>query len=259
MNKFLSDYFKNQANIVDCKYRASGITIKQPTDIGENREYILLEFLNDHLPYRSKASRGGKIIDKDNAEGSNQIDLIIYADNVPTFRSLEKTLYMVEGVYVAIEVKTELTRQDIQGTEKKKSIIENCLSVKNLTKNWGAGSLRVDSGEPSPKVLYGVFAYESSLSPTDLIREINNKYQNKSITDSRFKIDFICINKKLFVVLNKGAWKKKTLQGEEDFPQNQYILVKEGELSLFEMFLLVLREIGQAIYTVPDYNKYILS
>jgi len=78
-------------------------------DIGENREVIVREFLEKHLPKRLSVSLGGQIIGIDGSV-SNQIDIIVNSDIAMRFEQNRKTFISTEGVASAITVKSYLNK-----------------------------------------------------------------------------------------------------------------------------------------------------
>lgn len=247
----LKNYFIQQADLLDCESSGANLT-KHPTDTGDNREFLIKRFFDEHLPFRSRAFIGGKIFDSSNEEESSQVDLIIYNEFTPRFHHLNKTLYMAEGVYAAIEVKSMLTKTVINGSKGKKSLFDYCSSVKRLSKKFSSGGFYDSKGAPLEKIYFGIFAYKSNLNPQEIINETNHYYELNNM-GKEFKIDFICVNKKFTIIFNKvneAGWAvKKTKE------KNKYVISEEGDLALWEMFLLILKQTNQ-LGLIPDYSAY---
>lgn len=108
----VKNYFENEADNIQTQFLQSSTT-GHPNDVGGNREDILINFFNRHLPHKFNAVRGGKIFDSD-GNMSNQVDVIIYDNTVPRLGSQTNTLYLAEGVTTAIEVKPELTKNELR-------------------------------------------------------------------------------------------------------------------------------------------------
>jgi hypothetical protein len=109
----LLEYFQSQADSLDAKAKGSRIYENRP-DIGTDREDILLEFLDGHLPRRCRIVKGGYIFDSSGNQ-SKQIDLIITNDLTLQFTKLlanrfQKSFNCIEGCYCAISVKSILDK-----------------------------------------------------------------------------------------------------------------------------------------------------
>lgn len=248
----IKDYFIQQANIVDCEFSASNVT-GHPADTGDNRELFIKKFLNEHLPSRARAFIGGKIFDSKNGR-SRQMDIVIYDDFTPKFCHLDKTLYMVDGVYAAMEIKSELTRSVINGSNEKPSMFDFSVSVKNLARIQGEGTIFFENSL-TPALLFGLFAYSSSLSPEEIISDISEYYKRNATATAR-KIDFICVNKKFTIALNSKEQADKTRVGKGAISNDEYIVIEKGDLALWEMFQIILKHMARWVCRVPNYSAY---
>jgi hypothetical protein len=116
---------------------------------------------------------------------TGQQDVIILRDDAPALHIGSDDIYLAEGAFSVIEVKSNLTR------EKLKEAGNGLRKVKDLKINIGAV---ISSGAKIDRPLRMVFAYEGA-SWNTLIDEINKNNWNDLF-------DLICI-------LNKGALIKK--------------------------------------------------
>jgi len=87
---------------------------KHDPDKGTNREQILIDILNDHLPESLNAISGGTIFNLD-GKTSGQLDIIVRNDTFPVFGSLVKPMVPIEAVVGAIEVKSYLDTPKLKG------------------------------------------------------------------------------------------------------------------------------------------------
>ena len=87
----LNELFSSIETTLLARFRESGF-IQHNGDKGENREEILMEFLQKHLPKRYGVTKG-EVISK-SGQRSHAIDIIIYdAVNCPVLYSARQILY----------------------------------------------------------------------------------------------------------------------------------------------------------------------
>jgi hypothetical protein len=112
----LITYFQNYANQLQLKAETAGI-FQINLDTGGKREDILAYFLNQHLPNRCTATKGGLIIDSQNNK-SRQMDIVVTNDLSLQFKEyhgneLEKVFNCIEGCYSVISVKSSLKKPEL--------------------------------------------------------------------------------------------------------------------------------------------------
>jgi len=108
----LNELFSSIETTMLARFRESGF-IQHSGDKGENREEILREFLENHLPKRYGVTKG-EVITKD-GKRSHAMDIIIYdAVNCPVLYSGKTSILPVEGVYGIIEVKSSLSKAEFE-------------------------------------------------------------------------------------------------------------------------------------------------
>lgn len=174
----MKEYFKSTASVLLAEYaRSSGQD--SSTDLGTNREHFCRNFLAKVLPLKLKVTKG-EIIDTEN-HSTGQLDVILIRDDAPAITYGEIETYLAEGVFAVIEVKSNLTTNELERAA-------NSLSrVKDLCINSGAA---ITSGPVLGRPLRIVFAYEGATWET-LKREINTRGWN-DIFD-------------IIVILNRGV------------------------------------------------------
>ena len=158
---------------------------------GAEAEQILEDFFNKHLPKRFAAG-SGFVIDSEN-NISSQTDVLIYdALNSPIYRQRKNVLILPsDNVAAAIEVKSCLTKEELQDAAKK------IASVKKLVKTPVTNTDQpvTFSTLITTKTLGIVFAYDSKTSLETLaenLRDINATYPSDQWID-------------IVVVLDKGV------------------------------------------------------
>lgn len=128
----MCEYYADLEAKIAAEGRLGGFTTHN-TDKGSNREQILIDILNAHLPRRLKAIKGGVVVNL-NGDVSKQIDIIIVHDAFPAFGAVANPVVIAEAVLGVIEVKSSLTISD---TEKSRGellkAIDNVTSVPTMT------------------------------------------------------------------------------------------------------------------------------
>lgn len=195
----IRDYFSGQADHLDTLYKGS-LVPGSTGNTGDNREDIVREWLENHIPRRVTAEFGGKIID---ATGylSDQVDLVIYDNSMPHFGTFPRSYFFSEGVNVAIQVKSILTSKEL------KLAIENLVSVKKCQRNLGAG---VFMGDPNKEIMTGVFAFDTDYSSSEAIVKALKSLEKRGL----LPVDFVYINKKAYIAYNPGIWVSMNDKGE---------------------------------------------
>ena len=82
-------------------------------DIGENREDLIVDFINKNQPRRLYAHRGGQVIGI-NSKPSQQIDILVTHDSTIEFRADSKSYRVAEAILTGIAVKSDLTRENLK-------------------------------------------------------------------------------------------------------------------------------------------------
>jgi hypothetical protein len=92
--------------------------VQHSGDKGENREKVLMDFLANHLPSRYGVAKG-EVITK-SGERSHSADLIIFDRTMcPVLYSGRTQIIPIEGVYGIIEVKSSLSKTELDDCIKK--------------------------------------------------------------------------------------------------------------------------------------------
>lgn len=82
-------------------------------DLGENRENLIVDFINQNQPRRLYAHRGGQVIGI-NSEPSQQIDILVTHDSTIEFRAQSKSYRVAEAILAGIAVKSDLTKENLK-------------------------------------------------------------------------------------------------------------------------------------------------
>jgi hypothetical protein len=82
-------------------------------DLGENRENLIVDFINQNQPRRLYAHRGGQVIGI-NSKPSQQIDILVTHDSTIEFRAQSKSYRVAEAILAGIAVKSDLTSESLK-------------------------------------------------------------------------------------------------------------------------------------------------
>lgn len=82
-------------------------------DLGENYESLVVRFLNNVMPRRLHAARGGQVLGVEQPP-SKQIDVLVTHDSSMEFRADAKSYRVAEGVVAAVAVKSTLNTNEVE-------------------------------------------------------------------------------------------------------------------------------------------------
>ncbi|EGQ7815815.1 hypothetical protein ABVD54_005017 [Vibrio parahaemolyticus] len=178
---------------------------------GDHRESKVSELLSQHLPKRYAVSSG--LIISTDGQFSNQSDIII-ADNLnnaPLFDEEHNKIWLVESVYAAIEVKTQLTPSTLQDS------IAKCQRFKRMKRMFFKDHVnqRIDDS------LFIIWGFYSPSSET-LYKNYRELIEDVPVEEQP---DFVICPSKLLI---KGGQYRKLADygqpGSEYYEKNQKIV-----------------------------------
>lgn len=212
----LYSYFKKTADLLLSEYERSK---EQNTSVnlGKNREYFCKEFLSKVLPPKLSI-KSGEIWDSQNNK-SGQLDIVILRDDAPSLHIGSDNIYLAEGVFGVIEVKSNLTRDKLSEAG------ETLGKVANLKINVDG---TVSIGPVLIRPIRMVFAYEGATWET-ILDEINKKKWSEIF-------DLVCI-------LNRGVLIKK---GILNWPSEQEFMPVNGKSAALGYLYLHLVSYGMS-------------
>jgi hypothetical protein len=108
----LSQYFKDLNNLLSASVKLGGVT-KESTELGKNREILVVTTLKRHLPSRVQVIQGGIIVDSRN-NFTHQIDVAICNSFSFMGNALEYGIIPVEAITAAIEVKSTVSDETLR-------------------------------------------------------------------------------------------------------------------------------------------------
>lgn len=194
----LSNYFNELANLIESSSKMAG-GVNHPTSIGDNREIIVQNFLEKHLPNRFDIKIGGTIFNNEGRE-SGQIDVIVSNELGLNFKEHGKMFHCIESVAAAISVKSDLTKEKLfDCLEEFSNIPQPSLEV---IKDYDGGN---ESGmfiEKYPALI--IFAF-TGLSADTIRNHMYNFYAeklNSNIRENRVP-HMVVVNKEYVIVAKK--------------------------------------------------------
>jgi uncharacterized protein DUF6602 len=184
-NRFLTKYFADLERVIAANYGLA--PTHHRSDKGEDREEFLLSVLNNHLPQIARAHRGGIILDCDDST-SSQTDIVINSLWSPMLRQNKKPIFLAQGVYAAVEVKSVLSGANLLESLRASARIKRMKKFL-LPNECGI----IGFGQTPESICTGLFAYTSRLTKPERVREVLLNFQKTGV-DNTEMIDFICVN-----------------------------------------------------------------
>lgn len=245
-------YFNALAESLQIKSILAGTCTHKP-DIGSNRENIVNDFLNKHLPSSLKSVLGGQILGFD-GRLSGQIDIIIVNDISIRFDENEKTFVTSEGVAGAISVKSHLDKNAIQ------DCLTNLASIPDLSKD--VISFRfLRPGVIDEFIKHHpsrfVFAF-TGIDPQDIKRYVEDFYINNTIIPEYRYPRGIIVNKNYMLTYHPNG--STTIDGTEIPPKSWNLAIITEDFKGHSL-LFILDKITNYLDWIPymriNFYKYI--
>jgi hypothetical protein len=179
----LNEYFRRTAESLLAKYRQTSVA-GASANLGSAREILLRGFLGQVVPPHLKVE-SGEIWDSVGGE-TGQIDVVLSRSDVPRLPIGDPngiSAFIAEGVYAAIEVKSNLSTEEFEGSLGK---LRRVASLKVLP------SVVLSAGPPPlDRPIRAVFGFEGATFAT--LAHVLEAPGNLGIAD-------------LICVLNRGTW-----------------------------------------------------
>lgn len=115
----LNDYYSNVGSVLRGQGDAAAI-FPNPTDIGQGREHLYLDFLSQHLPSGCNIFTGGFLFNL-TGEESKQIDIIVTSDNSIQYNFFnrtgdQKSFACIEGTLAVVSIKSTLDSAELKNS-----------------------------------------------------------------------------------------------------------------------------------------------
>jgi len=155
--KFLNRYFRSVYNKLEADALLFNRGLPHEGLKGSENEKALADVLRDFLPLRYGVEENALVIDR-HGKVSRQCDIVIF-DNVHFPKYLRK-VFAIETVYAVIEVKTELTKAQVDGALENESSLRSLDFYPALTPYWQTRTSEIKIGHAPP--IHCVFGYRAS-------------------------------------------------------------------------------------------------
>jgi hypothetical protein len=204
------EYFRGVERLLSSQSQLVGS--RHSGDKGETREELLVGVLNNHLPLSVRAHRGGQILFVSD-QRSTQTDIVIYSSSAPQLGQSRKALFLAEGVYAAIEVKS------VFATAVLPALIQWSRSIKSAPKMLRRPGSEPKESRMSPMVA-GLFAYTaSSLKPKVIAERLASACTKAKLLPWEVP-DFLTINESITLI-------NASMMGSlDDLPEPPDLVVK---------------------------------
>jgi hypothetical protein len=268
----MAEFFSHMEEGIAARSRQAGF-VAHAGDRGENREEVLRDFLSGHLPKRYGVVKG-EVVTKEGLH-SHAADVIIYDSvNCPVLYSGQTAVVPIEGVYGVIEVKSRLSKQELQDAASK---IE---SFKRLApRDLSVIQTREYVTLHRPSRPFGmILAYELADNSLESLTA-NLEEEHRRIHDVNYFINLVCVlgagvlyieqaNVSLgekhimlgtdelvdLIVLNE-----KRRRNQEEFDEIYLRVVPKelGPLSFGRFFVYLLLTLSRIKLGIPDLGRYL--
>lgn len=155
--KFLNRYFRSVYNKLEADALLFNRRLPHEGLKGSENEQALADVLRSFLPSRYGIEVNALVIDREGAV-SRQCDIVIY-DDVQFPKYLRK-VYPVETVFAVIEVKTELSKQQVDGALQNEAALRQLRFQPLLTPYWKTQTNKEKIPHSPP--VHCIFGYRSS-------------------------------------------------------------------------------------------------
>ncbi len=201
-------------------------------NLGNNRENILKKFLEEKLPPKFGIGKGE--IASPYFGHSKQCDVIIYdREKSPLLFQNEDNIFLIEGVYGIIEVKSKLSKEKLlEGLENIKAF-KKMVSENTINETLGSG---ITSKYRASKPFGIIFAYDIDKNSLNSLKR-NYLEWKKNENDSVLPNLIVVLNKGLIYHRNKLEKYIKTEEIIENNYSVEYFEYKEK--TLFQFFVLL--------------------
>lgn len=191
------------------------------SDLGENREQLIVDFINDNQPRRLFANRGGQVIGVA-SKPSSQIDVLVTHDSTIEFRADQKSYRVTEAILAAIAVKSNLSRESLKDDFLNLATIpEMSYKVLQLSVGQQDGLFKIYAREYPTRVMVGWNGATSAV----LLDGLNEAVSENPEIDVRSYPDVVTVLKRGFSLQLIG--KKEYLTGQIPLEQVRWGVVPE--------------------------------
>lgn len=196
--KFLNRYFRSVYNKLEADALLFNRRLPHEGLKGSENEQALADILRNFLPSCYGVEANGLIIDRDGAV-SRQCDIIIYDD--VQFPKYFRKVYPIETVYAVVEVKTELSKQQVDIALENEAALRKLQFRPLLTPYWQTKAK--ENKIPHAPPVHCIFGYRSSTEDFGTFCRWFNEMPTKAEEDNIFPYNLL-FNHFIACALDKG-------------------------------------------------------
>ncbi len=212
---FIINWYKNILKQLESLKKQSS-SIEHPRYRGNEREGDFTKVLKNVLPSSVLLSRGFAI-NEYATKSSEQDCLLLDSNRTATFIRTENTTYFpIDTILGSVEIKSKMNLSELR------KIILNCVSLKKLAYPHGMSD-NFYKEEPSVKIAFFIFAYESIWSSIEAAKKINQLLESVPVT----------LRPNMFFILNQGFIMPRGKNGFANGPDQMFTddkFVAQGEM-----------------------------
>lgn len=243
------DYFNAVSKLISARGEIAGLT-KHGTTTGTNREIIVKEFLEKHIPRRLITTTGGVILG--DGSPSKQIDVLINSDSALQFKECDQLYTCVDSMAAAISIKSTLDKSAIiQALDEFKSIPKEysfAVKMNSYLNGEEAKSFISDFRKRTPNL--SIMAYNGSSVDTIMDHIIDYYKVNPHIPENR-RPSYIWVNGEWAIV--RLDYDKKYDKLIEDGTMIQLV----GSRDVYTKFDIEENPCAPYLYLIKSLNLYI--
>jgi len=268
----IPEFFEKVEDTLLSRFREAGF-VGQMGDRGDNREEILREFLQEHLPKQYGVLKG-EIVSRDGGR-SHSADIIIYdALKSPILYAGKTAVVPIESVYGIIEVKSTLSKVEFLDATGKIEAFKK-LAPRDLSVIQTREYVTIQRPSRPFAIVLGYQLADNSLSSLSK----NWHEENQRIHEANHFANLVCVLGKgllRYEVVNLSRGTKELLVDTDQFvtliltaekrtanqePQEEIKLriVEEdvGQRSFGRFFVYLLIMLARLRLSVPDLGRYL--
>jgi hypothetical protein len=243
----IDSYFNALGETMSRESRLMADVYRHPGKLGENRESLLVNFLETYLPARFSVGSGFALFGSDL---STQQDVVVYdrVDNPVLFPKAAAPLFPPSSLYALAEVKSQLTTRELKETARKATRFKHELRC----------SFANHPEPPATEALSMLFAFESALDLARILEELK-AVEDENGVDMRDRLDMICVLGQGIVIGGSLMYVTSTgqpLLAATPRPRQQRLAVAV-ENSLFVFYARLLDYLAARPPTRPQLMSYL--
>jgi hypothetical protein len=234
VEKMIEEKLKLLQEEMELKLKKIQVTHQHKGNRGDNAEEIVKDFIREYLPPYYRVGNGEVIDTHDNI--SNETDVVILNEHHPFLNDLTNpSLFFIEGVAAAGEVKSNLSSKDLDTT------LIKCHKFKTLSPYFTKGTKTFCNDSDLKRYVerrpFFLFAFKSQLTIETIFKKVV-LYNQKHALDMTQQIDGIFLLDRGYILNfgdGQGALSFQTNEGE--LAKGYIPFLKENQSNILFNFL----------------------